>query len=98
MICTTDSGFCELVAINSRHMLKEVSMDLFGFQGSDLPPLISRSLVGKITGGLIAPRTMANLDSLGKGPRKRVRVGKKVAYPREAFVDWLLGRMEVDDV
>ncbi|MGE4297917.1 MAG: hypothetical protein AB7E47_07800 [Desulfovibrionaceae bacterium] len=60
-----------------------------------LPPVFARDAVGRLTGGLISPRTLANLDSLGKGPRQRVRVGRKVAYSREAFISWLESRMEI---
>ncbi len=61
------------------------------------PAIISRRDVGRFTGGLIAPRTMANLDSLGQGPRQRLRLGRNVGYTREAFLDWLAGRLEVED-
>jgi hypothetical protein len=45
--------------------------------------LVARQEIYKITGGLISPRTMANLDSQGKGPRERIVRGGKVAcvYP-----------------
>lgn len=33
------------------------------------------------TGGLLNGRTMANLDSLGKGIPGRITMGRKVAYP-----------------
>lgn len=33
------------------------------------PPIIARGEVGKITGGLLHPRTCANLDSQGLGPK-----------------------------
>ena len=39
-----------------------------------LPPLISRDHVEELLGGVISSKTLANLDSLGKGP-KRMRVG-----------------------
>jgi hypothetical protein len=62
-----------------------------------LPPVFARDAVGRLTGGLISPRTLANLDSLGRGPRHRVRVGKKVAYSREAFIEWIESRTAVVD-
>ena len=42
-----------------------------------LPPMISRDHVEKYLGGVISPKTLANLDSEGKGPR-RMRIGRKV--------------------
>ena len=53
-----------------------------------LPPLISRDHVEKLLGGVISSKTLANLDSLGEGP-KRMRVGRKVAYLTEDLLDWL---------
>jgi len=35
---------------------------------------------------------MANLDSLGKGPKGRIRIGKKVAYKVEDLVKWMQER------
>jgi len=63
----------------------------------ECPPLISRSEASRLTGGLISPRTLANLDSLGQGPKNKVRLGKKVAYERQAFLDFLAKRLEVDN-
>jgi len=37
-----------------------------------------------------APRSIANQDSLGTGPKERIRMGRTVGYPRKAMVDWLL--------
>jgi hypothetical protein len=58
-----------------------------------LPPSISRDHVEKLLGGVISAKRMANLDSLGEGP-KRLRIGRKVAYRTEAedLLEWLEGR------
>jgi predicted DNA-binding transcriptional regulator AlpA len=56
-----------------------------------LPPLISRDHVEKILGGIISSKTLANLDSLGEGP-KRMRVGRKVVYKTEDLLEWLASR------
>jgi hypothetical protein len=53
-----------------------------------LPPMISRDHVEKYLGGVISPKTLANLDSEGKGPR-RMRIGRKVAYFTEDLLEWL---------
>jgi len=44
------------------------------------------------TGGAVHPRTMANLDCLGKGPDGRFRVGRKVLYPADKFFAWFAAR------
>jgi hypothetical protein len=56
---------------------------------------VARSEVGKFTGGMIQPGTLANLDSKGLGPEK-IRVSRKVAYPVIPFVRWLETRSLVD--
>ena len=58
-------------------------------------PLIARGEVKNFTGGLLSEKYLANLDSRGAGPKGRVRIGRKVAYPVNAFIEWLEGRAEV---
>ncbi len=55
--------------------------------------MVARNEIDRFTGGLISPSTMANLDSQGKGPVK-IKLGKKIAYPVEPFVEWLNRRIE----
>lgn len=61
---------------------------------TELPPIVGRRIVFKITGGLISQRTMANLDSKGLGPKERIRVGRQIGYPRETFIFWFSERMQ----
>lgn len=42
----------------------------------------------------VSPRTMANLDAKGKGPRERVQNGKFVGYPKAAAIDWKRKRIK----
>ena len=50
---------------------------------------VLRSEVGNFSAGLITPGTIRNLDSQGKGPRDRFRIGKRVCYPTSALVEFL---------
>ena len=61
---------------------------------SKLPPVIAREQVPKLLGGVISSKTLANLDSEGKGP-KRIRVGRKVAYITEDLLHWLEARTAI---
>lgn len=61
---------------------------------NSLPIIFARSEVGRLTGGIIQPGTMANLDCLGKGPAGRFLIGGKICYERELFIDWLLSRVK----
>jgi len=51
--------------------------------------VVARDLVKEFSGGMITPRTLANLDSLGKGPANRFMSGKKVCYFTDDLIEWL---------
>ncbi len=55
-------------------------------------PFVARDEVDRFTGGIVSPRYLANLDSQGKGPKGRFRIGRKVAYPVLMFITWLESR------
>ncbi len=57
--------------------------------------LVARDRISDFTGGLISPGRIANLDSQGEGPRNRIRVGRKVAYPVTDLVEWLTQRAQI---
>jgi len=57
-------------------------------------PWIARHEVRNFTGGIIDPKYLANLDCQGKGPAGRIRIGRKIAYPVDQFVQWLEDRVE----
>lgn len=52
------------------------------------PGGIPRTRVLEATGGLIAPKTLANLANQGNQP-EFFRVRGKVVYPVSVFVEWL---------
>lgn len=60
-----------------------------------LPPVIARKHITHFLGGLISPKTLANADSLGEGPKKSYKVGKTVVYQTEYLIDWIIDTMEV---
>jgi hypothetical protein len=61
-------------------------------------PYVSRDKVGEFSGGILHPRTMANLDSLGQGPKGRIRMnGKKITYPVDELINWLEARCDLVD-
>lgn len=59
-----------------------------------LPPILSRHMAEVHTGGLVNARTLANHDSLGIGPKVRLKIGRKVGYTRESLVEYLQSRLE----
>ena len=55
----------------------------------NLPSVFLRKDIPKYFGNTISIRHLANLDSSGKGP-KRMRIGKRVAYTKEDFTEWII--------
>ncbi len=58
-----------------------------------LPPVFARKEVGRLTGGLVAPHTLANADAKGEGPAGRILIGRHTAYNRDDFLAWLRVRI-----
>lgn len=55
--------------------------------------IVSRQEVGKFSGGLLNPRTLANMDSRGDWGVKKLTMGsKKVFYPVSELITWLRAR------
>lgn len=69
--------------------------DFFTVMAEGLPELVTRQKVEEITGGLISVKSLQNKDSLGQGITPRLRIGKKVAYPRAAVIRFLRLRCKV---
>jgi len=57
-------------------------------------PIVARDQrqLDKFSGGLICARTLANCDCQGLGPKPKIKVGRKVAYPVGALVAFLKAR------
>ena len=49
-------------------------------------PFVARGSIREFSGGLIHPRTLANMDSKGIGPDGKFRMGRQVGYPVEAVI------------
>lgn len=54
--------------------------------------LLPRTEVKRFTGGIISEKYQANLDSQGRGPEGRFRIGRKVVYTKKSYVSWLKTR------
>ena len=70
-------------------MGEHAESSVLGYLSPLYPPLIARKAVKWFTGGGLSPKTLANDDKLGRGPRQRQLIGEQVYYPREAFVAYL---------
>lgn len=60
-----------------------------------LPPLMAREKVETYLGGAITGKTLANYESLGKGPEVAYRVGRKVMYETGSLLKWLVETQSV---
>ena len=71
--------------------------DVFGEMVARWPSaIVARNQVDKFSGGLVRSTTLANHDSRGTGPDRRILLGsRRVAYPAEALAAWLRGRCAV---
>ena len=54
-------------------------------------PIVARSEIKNFSGGLLHPRTLANLDSLNKGPGK-ILIGNRACYSTRKLVAWMKER------
>ena len=54
--------------------------------------LVARTEVETFSGGLMSEKYQSNLDSAGLGPKGRIRIGRKIAYPVKPYVAWLAAR------
>ena len=56
-------------------------------------PIVARHEVAKFSGGLLNPRSMANLDSLKRGCPGKITIGRRVAYSVDDLIKWMEGRV-----
>ena len=71
------------------------SEDFFRSIEKELPPVVSRAELARITGGLISVKTLSNEDALQKGPRERVRAGSKVGYSKASAMVYLRKKLRL---
>ncbi len=62
----------------------------------ELPPVFTREFAAEKTGNIFSAKTLSNIDSSGTGPSVKVRIGKKVGYERESFIQWLKNKVKSD--
>ena len=73
--------------------MKNINAIIDGLEKS-LPPVFARKEVGRLTGGLVAPHTLANAAAKGNGPAGRILIGRHSANNREEFLAWLRARIK----
>lgn len=71
-----------------------LDQDYFSELERSMPEIFTRETACKLIGGIFSPRTLSNFDAAGNGPRIKLRIGKKVAYKRHDFLEWLEGMVK----
>lgn len=54
--------------------------------------VIARDQTDKFTGGLVNPRTVANHDSQGIGPKEPISIGRRRGYTVSSFAEYIASR------
>lgn len=62
---------------------------LFDSIEAQLPPIFTRKEAARCLGGLLCASTLRNIDHRGEGPKVKERIGNKVLYDKNSFMEWL---------
>lgn len=68
-------------------------MNIIDKLSESLPVAFPRKDVGRLTGGIISSKYLANCDSIGQGPKDRFILAGKVCYDRKSFLEWLASKI-----
>lgn len=60
--------------------------------------IVGRQQIEAFTGGIMTEKYLAILDSQRRGPRNRVRIGRKIGYLAHELILWLESRSEFVEV
>ena len=82
----------ETNAMNDQLTIEEIITKLF----REAPELIPRKFLSELIGGAISVKYLANLDSEGEGIKPRMRIGGRVAYPKDAAIKWFQQRCKIE--
>ena len=74
--------------------LHKTTIDLSDLKTKWPSSMVARRRVREFSGGVLNEKTLANLDSAGKGPA-RFRVGRQICYRVADLVAWMEGRATV---
>jgi len=75
-------------------MSGKIKIDLSSLEEKWPSAFVAREVSKEFTGGLVSPKSLANLDSQGEGPEGAIHCGRKVIYPVKCFIAWLEKRSQ----
>ena len=78
--------------------MNEEMLETFEKELKEKYPLgVPRKNIGKVTGGILHPRTCANLDSLKRGIPGRFKIGSRTIYPVSGVVQFLKEKISLNE-
>jgi hypothetical protein len=78
--------------------LTDAEQEFIDYAILGLPNVIAREKVEIFTGGWVSKQTLANADSKGRGPRGRLKSGKKVLYRTRDLFEWSVRRFGIREM
>lgn len=78
---------------STQHEITPNELTILEVIEKQLPPVFDRHTASKILGGILTPKTLSNADTSGTGPSVKVKIGKKIAYERDSFIEWLKNKV-----
>ena len=70
-------------------MNEKVLQELEKTLAEKFPFGVPRKEIGKATGGILHPRTCANLDCLKQGVPNRFKIGRNTIYPVQSVIGFI---------
>lgn len=61
-----------------------------------IPDISTRRVLSERLGGMLSHRTLANIDSLNRGISVKLRLNRKVGYPKQAVLEWLRKNLTIE--
>ena len=55
--------------------------------------IVARKEIGNFSGGILSPKTLANMDSKGEGPEGRFIICNQTAYPIQKIIKFMKDRV-----
>ena len=56
--------------------------------------LVARTAIYDFSGGTLTTKYMQNLDSANQGPPVKIRLMRKICYPKKELLEWIAGRVK----
>lgn len=76
--------------------MHDLTEEVLAEMDSRLSVVVTREELSEVTGKLISPRSFANRDSLNRGVGAKVKLGRKVAYPKRQVMEWLRANLTIE--